>query len=183
MAAFDYTQLYNESVEMATAKTCEALKNPNIFCVITRSKNQNVVVYEANVKDGAFPEKGDVLQVYWLDIDPEYVKKNRAKGKTDDREELIWMEKKIAYGAHAHARPEPGTYEVHFVALPKQHAVLKMDPATKRPRLYAEVNGKTVMLKQMYVHAEEGLLKPKVLYVMLICMDADGKEFTHKVVP
>ncbi len=33
-----------------------------------------------------------------LDIDPEYQKANRAKGKTVDREDLGMIESKMAYG-------------------------------------------------------------------------------------
>ena len=46
---------------------------------IARSKNENIVVYDGNMKEGTgtLDEKNPV-KVYWLDIDPEYVKKNRS---------------------------------------------------------------------------------------------------------
>jgi hypothetical protein len=70
---------------------------PFVFLVFMRSKNQNVVVYEANVKNGKFDRKNPV-SVYWLDVDPKYRSKNRVKGIAHDREELNLFEKKFVWG-------------------------------------------------------------------------------------
>lgn len=48
-------------------------------------------------KDGKL-DANKPLDGYWLDIDPEYVKANRKKGKTDDRDELSYIDKTMAYG-------------------------------------------------------------------------------------
>jgi hypothetical protein len=38
------------------------------------------------------------MDVYWMDIDPAYVKETRKKGKMDDRSDLNTIEKQFAYG-------------------------------------------------------------------------------------
>jgi hypothetical protein len=38
------------------------------------------------------------VDVYWMDVDPEYQKKARAKGITTDKSELNMVEKQFAYG-------------------------------------------------------------------------------------
>lgn len=76
------------------------LGNDRIAFVISRNKNKNIVVYEAKLSGDAL-DASEPITVYWLDIDPEYQKKARAKGKDHDREELNWIEKKMAYGCVA----------------------------------------------------------------------------------
>lgn len=112
---------------------------PSICMYIERSKNKNVVVYEA-VPAASDASKVESIHPYWLDIDPDYVAKNRAKGKQDDAEELNFIEKRMAYGvevhnpAHAHshshshghghshgaAPASDGKLVATFVALPKR---------------------------------------------------------------
>ena len=57
---------------------------PNALFAFTKSANGNVVVMEAVVKkDGKLG-----IDQYWLDIDPEYVKRARAQKKPHDRVEM-----------------------------------------------------------------------------------------------
>lgn len=106
-----------------------------ICLYITRSTNRNIVVYEAKLQRalGSRPPTLDPkkpLHGYWLDIDPEYVSKNRAKGKLDDREELNFIERKMAYGMEVKPHPtEVGAFQVSFVALKKRPMTLRMGRA------------------------------------------------------
>jgi hypothetical protein len=56
-----------------------------------------VVVYEAKHAGGKF-DAAAPCAVYWMDIEPEYVKANRAKGIMSDRSDLGMMESSMAYG-------------------------------------------------------------------------------------
>jgi len=58
----------------------QVLDDPNVVCLIKRSKNSNVVVYRAAVNNGKL-NKDNPLEVFWLKIDPEYVKKKSTKWK------------------------------------------------------------------------------------------------------
>lgn len=73
------------------------LANPNILFIISRSKNKNIVVYEAKMEGGTI-KASDPIDAYWLDIDPEYVEKARAKGVESDRVDLNMIERNMAYG-------------------------------------------------------------------------------------
>ena len=48
--------------------------HPGVVLVIARSKNENVVVYEA-MMDGDRLRESDTCDAYWLDIDPDYVRR------------------------------------------------------------------------------------------------------------
>jgi hypothetical protein len=58
--AGDDAQAANVTMEQLEA-------NPNIVCMVKRSKNLNVVVYEAKHSNGVFDTK-EPLEVYWMDI-------------------------------------------------------------------------------------------------------------------
>ena len=79
------------------------LNDPYVVCKITRAKNANTVIYRARMsKDDPYKlDTKNPLEVFWLKIEPSYVKANRAKGKIDDRTELTYLESTLAYGVTA----------------------------------------------------------------------------------
>lgn len=111
------------------------VENPNIMFVISRTKNKNIVVYEARVDAGAI-RAADPVDAYWLDIDPEYMAKNRAKGKDSDREDLNMIERRMAYGcaparaglARARGGGGDGAECGRSSAVPRFHASSLNDP-------------------------------------------------------
>merc|ERR1719385_132694 len=110
-----------KAIELPT----EQVAKDSVLFWIERSKNKNIVVYEAEQKNKS--DHFNNVVGYWLDIDPEYVKKNRAKGKKDDREDLNFMEKKMAYGwtVSANAKVDK-QYHLAIVSVP----AMKMDLIT-----------------------------------------------------
>merc|ERR1712054_710236 len=78
---------------------------PTVLFYLQRTKNENTVVYEAKMEGETFDPK-EQAQVYWLDVAPDAIEKARKKGKNDDRSELIWLEKSMAYGLST--KPAPG---------------------------------------------------------------------------
>jgi len=66
---------------------------------IERSKNKNIVVYEA-FKDSDTLDYYNNINAYWLELDPEHMKTNRKNGKLDDISKLTYVEQKMAYGVH-----------------------------------------------------------------------------------
>lgn len=109
---------------------------PTICLYIERSKNANIVVYEARIDgEGAAAklQTPDALDAYWLDRDPEYQAKARAKGKNDDREDLNMLERNFAYGVSCdHVAPDQPVV-VQFVAIAKRRMTLELDDETKLP--------------------------------------------------
>ncbi len=138
------------------------LANPNILFVIARSKNRNIVVYEANMA-GARLDDANPVQVYWLDIDPEYQAKARGKGKMDDREDLNFLEKKMAYGVSAAPSSVSGEYTLSLVALPKTTMTLKLIDG--RPRAVYVKDGQQLVVCSVYVSSRDTWTGPKVEYV------------------
>ncbi|KAK7200118.1 hypothetical protein NESM_000061800 [Novymonas esmeraldas] len=82
---------------------------------IARSKNENLVVYTANLVDsktGAPVASGahgsccsfkaaDPLHAYWIKINAEHVARRRARGELEDTCELNMVERRLAYGCTA----------------------------------------------------------------------------------
>jgi Domain of unknown function (DUF4833) len=149
-------------------------KLPNIAFIIERSKNLNVVVYEALVVGDGKDKKLKAekpIDAYWLDQDPEYVKAARASGKQDDRVELGMFESKLAYGlSWTEVKDKPGRYKLNMVAVPKQHIEVYID---ENGDVVAEttIDGKACRLERIYVYSVEGWVKPTVMWVQLCGTD------------
>lgn len=134
----------------------------NIAMYIQRSKNQNVVCYRgtyadaaANVLDPKAP-----IDAYWLDIDPEYVKDNRAKGKMDDRCELNLIDRTMAYG-HSVENPVEvkgmAFYGVSFVSLSCRKMVLTttLKNGVATPVLLCKISNVVSVATRIWVQATE----------------------------
>jgi hypothetical protein len=148
-----------------------ALKDPQleketIAFVIERSTNKNVVVYEGLIDPGTNKLKLEKpIDVYWLDLDPAYVEKNRKNGKLHDRDELNMIEKKMAYGV-SWTPMEDDAFDLALVALPKKKCTLKL--ADGKPRTIMEINGQQCYLTNIYVESKPSMIGlPKVVYVLI----------------
>jgi len=169
----------------------------HIFLYIQRSKNANVVCYRATYDESNELKPDAPIDAYWLDIDPEYVKANRANGKNDDRCELNLIDRTMAYG-HTPSTPKqvPGTgqvyFEVSFVALSTRHFALLNVHDAKRgglpvPALVAVVEGHPSVVSRIYVKAAEPkhfFSLPSVEYVEVFgTRIADGQPSYEKLKP
>ena len=153
-----------------------------IALYIQRSKNLNVVVYDGTTVPS--PEHGGrkldpaaPIDAYWLDIDPAYQAKNRAKGKADDREELNFIDRWQAYGCKP-KNIEALTAEVEFVALPKKdiRLTLEKDSATGEmvPVTRTTFNGvANCVLERIWVESDESGWIPSVKYIDMFGLHPD----------
>ena len=147
----------------------EQINKDSVLFWIERSKNKNIVVYEAIKQNGINDHYNNIIG-YWLVIDPEYIKANRKKGKTDDREELSMIERKLAYGYNVtstDSNKKCKIYQVNLVSVPSIIMDLITDKQGK-PHIIVIINGYKCYLRRIYVATKEswyGL--PKVLYVTL----------------
>jgi hypothetical protein len=141
-------------------------------------------VYEAlKDKSGALDAQKPV-EVYWLDIDPEYVAAARKKGNQSDRNELNAIEKQFAYGVSFEpVAGQAGKYNLKLVALAERPVTMYIDAQGKLHATIA-VNGAQVDLVRIYVHAVDRTLRlPKVEYIDLVGQDAQGKYVHERIVP
>ena len=144
------------------------LQKPTIAFVIERSLNKNVVVYEGLVDEATNELRKDKpMDVYFWDLEPSYVAKNRKKGKMHDRGELNMIERNLAYGVTCEPiKGEEGAYSMALVALPKRKGILKMVDGL--PKAILEINGQQCYLQSIFVQLKKGMIGlPKVDYILV----------------
>src|SRR4030042_179644 len=84
--------------------------------IIERSKNANVVHYDARLTaDGELDSKEPVI-AYWVKL-----------ARDGRREELSWIEKKKAYGFEIKPDPEAKGYKMTLVADPQRQLTVKKE--------------------------------------------------------
>jgi len=171
--SIDKTERYISNLQIEKmVETCNTkdpqLDKPTIAFIIERSLNKNVVVYEGLVDEATGQLQTDKpMDVYWLDLDPAYVAKNRKKGKNHDRDELNMVERNMAYGVKCESiEGEVGAYTMTLVALPKRKGVFKMIDGV--PKAIMEINGQQCYLQSIFVHSKPSMIGlPKVVYVLV----------------
>lgn len=126
--------------------------------MIQRSKNANIVRYDANLgKDGNLVPGQPVL-AYWVLL----AEDGRVK-------KLNWLEKKKAYGVRTRPDPAGNGYVITLAAAAWLPITIKQDGAAVRAE--AAINGQPAVLNKMFIQAIDKLLGPKVEYIELFGKD------------
>ena len=100
------------------------------------------------------------------------------------RDELSWLEKKMAYGTSAHARGDSkDEFDIKLVAVSHLKSVLRM--VGGRPRMVGMVGGRECYILRVYVNAKENMIGlPTVLWVNIHGIDVkSGQEVVEKISP
>ena len=146
------------------------IKTSPLF-IIERSKNANVVHYDARLTaDGELDPKEPVI-AYWVML-----------AEDGRREELGWIEKKKAYGFTIKPDPSVNGYKMSLVAAPEKQIIVKKEKDT----VHAEVimNGRPAVLEKLHIHASDGLPWPKVHYIDVYGKDLQtGEQRRERMVP
>ena len=156
--------------EKAAAPTA-AHKKTQLLFIIERSKNANVVHYDARLTaDGKLDPKEPVI-AYWVLL-----------AEDGRREELSWIEKKKAYGFDIKPAPSVKGYKMTLVADPQRPITVKKEGDAVRAE--GVIDGRPAVLEKMYIKASDGLTGPKVEYIELYGKDLQtgGKRY-QKIVP
>ena len=144
---------------------------PDHLFVITRSKNANIVVYDANRGPSGDFARSKPVVAYWL--------LNGEKGK---REELNIVQWESAYGFDVEPGTAPGTFAVTFKV--DRDRRLTVRTLNHCPVLTGRINGRDAVLHKMYVKSNETVTPPKVEYTELFGKDiATGRSLYEKFVP
>jgi len=146
------------------------IKTSPLF-IIERSKNANVVHYDARLTaDGKLDPKDPVI-AYWV-----------LSAEDGRREELSWIEKKKAYGFDIKPDPSVKGYKMTLVADPQRPITVKK--VGDAVRAVGVIDGRPAVLEKMYIKAADGLTGPKVEYLELYGKDLQtgGKRY-QKIVP
>ncbi len=154
----------------AVAPTVSRKKNLMLF-TIERSKNANVVHYDARLTSDGKLDSRDPVSAYWI-----------MRAEDGRREELNWMEKEKGYGFDIKPDPSVNGYKMTLMAAPQQQIVVKKCGETTRAEVV--INGRLAVLEKIYINAVDGLTGPKVHFIMVYGKDLKtGRKLSQKSVP
>ena len=139
--------------------------------IIERSKNANVVHYDARLTtDGKLDTREPVI-AYWVLL-----------AEDGRRKKLSWIEKKKAYGFTIKPDPSVNGYTMTLVAAPRQKITVKREKDAVRAE--AVIDGRPAVLEKIYINASDGLTGPKVRYIEVYGKDLQtGEKRREKIVP
>jgi hypothetical protein len=147
-----------------------ARKRTQQLFIIERSKNANVVRYDARLTAGGELDPNRPVIAYWILL-----------AEDGRREELNLIEKKMAYGFHIEPDHSVNGYRMTIVALPQGQITVRKDGDAIRAELV--IDGRPAVLEKIYISASDGLLGPKVHYIELYGKDlGTGEKRYHKIV-
>ncbi|MFI5167803.1 MAG: DUF4833 domain-containing protein [Thermoanaerobaculales bacterium] len=144
---------------------------PAHLFVIERSKNANIVAYDANIGPAGELKPSEPVVAYWL-----------LKAKNGQREDLNLVERKHAYGFDVTPGDTPGTYAMAFKASREWRLTIRM--LNGCPVAIAPIGGHDGILRRIFVQSKTDSLQQKVEYVELFGEDiATGGQLYEKFVP
>jgi hypothetical protein len=156
-------------VLMATPAAAQIKTSP--LFIMERSKNANVVHYDARLTSDGKLDPKEPVTVYWVLL-----------AEDGRRKKLSWIEKKKAYGFTIKRDPSVNGYKMTLVAAPKHQITVKKE----KDSVHAEtvINGRRAILEKMYINASDGLTGPKVRYIEVYGKDLQtGKQLREKMLP
>lgn len=144
---------------------------PAHLFVIERSKNANVVAYDANRGPAGDLVTAEPVLAYWL-----------LNGEAGKREELNMVERQRAYGFDVTPGETPGIYSMTFKAGRKRRLTIRM--LNGCPVVMVSIGGHQGILRRMFVQSKEGSMRPTVEYVEFFGEDeAAGAPLYEKFIP
>jgi hypothetical protein len=136
---------------------------------IERSKNANVVLYEAQTTSAGELSADEPFTASWLLL-----------ADRGQREALSFFERRMAYGFEV--KPVKDGLEVSLKALAQRRISVRRQGACHAA--LATIGGSEAVLRRIYVKTDEGPLVPDVLSVELFGVDAaTGEARYEKIVP
>ena len=139
--------------------------------VITRSKNANVVHYEAHLTPSGALDPAHPLLAYWV-----------MRAEDGRREGLTWFDQKLAYGWSA-SFDARGELLVRLRAFSGRELRVFREK-TGQVRTLARIVGRSAVLERIHVASDDRGLTPTVHYVELFGTGRnDGRRVTERIVP
>ncbi len=138
---------------------------------IQRSKNANIVRYDAQLnQDGTLNSKEPVI-AYWI-----------LEAEDGRREPLNLLERTKAYGFAVQPNGSGTAYHVKLAAFPKRE--IRVYTHGDGVKAVMVIGGKPAYLERVFIESKEGLVLPTVLYVELFGTDVStGEKRYEKIVP
>ena len=142
---------------------------PRHLFVLGRSKNANLVVYDARTT-GSVPDRSRPVEAYWL-----------LGGENGEREELNFIEWQYAFGFDLAPGGELGTYIMRFRADPRRPITIRsLGPC---PAAIGSIGGKDAVLQRIFVKTVGGGI-PRVESIELFGVDlTNGEPLYERLTP
>jgi hypothetical protein len=147
-----------------------AQKKTQPLFIIERSKNANVVHYDAQLTADGNLDPNKPVVAYWVML-----------AEDGHREDLNWIEKKKAYGFHVKPDPSVKGFQMTLVSVPQGKITVRKDGDAARADL--PIAAHPAVLEKIYISATDGLFGPKVHYIELYGKDIKtGEKRYQKIV-
>ncbi len=159
------------TIEQGKAAPDGALAETHPLFIIERSKNANVVHYDARLTaDGRLDPEEPVIAYYVM------------LAEDGRRKELNLIEKTMAYGFDIKPDPSGSGYRMTMVAARQRPITVKKEGGAVRAELV--IDGRPAVLEKMYINSTDGLPWPQVHYIELHGKDLQTAERRfEKVLP
>jgi len=139
--------------------------------VIERSKNANIVRYDAHLTANGELDPEKPVTAYWVLL-----------AEDGRRQELTWIQKQKAYGFVVEPDASGNAYTMTIVAVPERKITVKKVGDAVHAELV--IDGHPAVLEKIYIESSAGLLGPKVQYIEISGKDFEtGEERVERIVP
>jgi len=138
---------------------------------IQRSKNANVVQYDAQLTAAGKLNPKEPIIAYWIML-----------AEDGRKQQLLWVEKEMAYGFKAKFEAG-GTFAIMDMVVPLGRKV-KVYDKDGMYRAETLIDGRPAFVEKIYIKSIEGGVLPKVEYVELFGQDIEtGDNRYEKLTP
>lgn len=135
--------------------------------IIARSKNTNVVHYDARLTADGKLDPSEPVTAYWVML-----------AEDGRRKKLNWIEKRKAYGFTIKPGVSANSYTMTLVAYPEHQITVKQEDDAVRAETI--INGRPAVLGKMFINASEGLFGPTVLSIEVYGKDLQTGEMLRE---
>lgn len=144
---------------------------PNQLFYVQRSPNSNTVIYAARLDAKGEINRSDPVDAFWRKFNIDGAKVG-----------LNFIERSIAYGAHADRAVANKPITFTIAALPERKLTLTLD-AARKPQALMQIGTRTVKVAYVYLQVVEGGLMPDVPALDVFGTDiASGKAIHEHIV-
>ena len=130
---------------------------------IERSKNANVVQYDAVLRPDGSLDRDNPVDAYWLRL-----------AKDGSRKELNWIQRTSAYGFSTRWIDEGKTLELDMVAaIERPIEVVRVDGGW---RALCRIDGRPAWVERVFVQSEKGFVGRKIVHIDFAGVDVETGE-------
>lgn len=139
--------------------------------VIARSKNANVVHYDARVHESGRLDAGEPVVAYWI-----------MRAEDGRREGLGFFERRLAYGFTTSFEVGGDVLRLKLKAFSRRDLLLRRDGSG---RFHAEttIAGHPARLERIFVASDESGITPSVRYLDLFGRLPEGARVSERILP